>query len=127
MLERSHQDGLGYNHVIFIISQLTKNTSMRVWFVDSRGGPCICSTRLTAATPFQTDTFPRRAASKKIFQIRIEFLCFTQRKQITRPTVTVTYQHDSLDQSGVIFEVQADPTATRRQKTLIICRNSNRL
>jgi hypothetical protein len=28
MLERSHQDGLGYNHVIFIISHLTKNTSM---------------------------------------------------------------------------------------------------
>jgi hypothetical protein len=28
MLERSHQDGLGYNRVIFIISQLKKKTSM---------------------------------------------------------------------------------------------------
>jgi hypothetical protein len=82
MLESSHQDGLGYNRVIFIISQLKKKTSMWVLFVDSCGGPCICSTRRPAATSFLTDTFPAMWRVQKIFQIRLEFLCFTQQKQI---------------------------------------------
>ena len=37
----------------------------------------------TAATPFQTDTFPAICRVQKIFQIRLEFLCFTQQKQIS--------------------------------------------
>ena len=127
MLERSHQDGLGYNRVIFIISQLTKKTSTWVWFVDSCGGPCICSTRRPAAVSSQTDTFTAMSRLHKIFQIRLEiFVLYTAETNITRPAVAVMFQHDCLDQWNVILEVQADPTAIRRQKTSIICCNCNR-
>jgi hypothetical protein len=128
MLERSHQDGLGYNHVIFIISQLTKNTSMWVWFVDSCGGPCICSRRRkTSCYTIPDWHLPRDMPGPKNISdpTRISVL-YTAETNISRPALAVTYQQNGLDQSNVILEVQADPTARRKQKTLIMCRNCNR-
>jgi hypothetical protein len=128
MLEGSHQDGLGYNHVISIISQLTKNASMWVWLVDSCGGRSVYL--FNAATSCYTIPdwhLPRDAPRpKNISDPSRIFVLYTAETNITRTAVAETYQHDGLDQSNVILEVQADPAAIRRQKTLIICCNCNR-
>lgn len=127
MLERSHQDRSGYNRVIFIISQLKKKTSMWVWFVDSCGGPCICSTRRAAAASFQTDTFPAKCRVRKIFQIRLEFLCFTQQKQIPldMPCPRCT-QREGLASETYPCEFGQIQPPLRRQEPLIISCNCNR-
>jgi hypothetical protein len=83
MLERSHQHVFGYNHVIFIIIQLTKNTqhvSLVCWFLWRSVYLFNAATsRYTIPDWHLPGEVPR---PKNMSDIRPEFLWFTQQKQI---------------------------------------------